>query len=65
MVTMFIHPVYGHIIAQTTRPVLSDGQIHHVILSNGCVVELIAERADNMLPLSAADCEICGVEILI
>lgn len=65
MVTMFASLEHGNIIAQTTRPVLSDGNYHHIILANGCVLALRAMRLDGMIPMSAEDCEICGVEILI
>lgn len=64
MVTMFAHLSYGYIIAQTTRPVLSDGNIHHIILRDGRVVELKAQRLDNMDPLSESDCKLYGVEII-
>lgn len=64
MVTMFAHLFYGYIIAQTARPVLSDGNVHHIILENGCVVELTAQRLDCMQPMSKDDCKLCGVEII-
>lgn len=64
MVTMFAHLTYGHIIAQTAQPVISDGNIHHIILHDGRVIELKAQRLDYMQPMSESDCKLCGVEII-